>query len=324
VEGNRVGPNGHGVWEQPPAKCSDFETADLGDLKATPLELTILNLCRYAGDLLPQLPQLAETFEILRTSPFVVIRMFASQLDVQIAMSAGNMAKIAKLATHQARELAHTADHRSAANVVELQAPTPKSQVVPESLVDPCIKTPILSCLLIQLDQTRSVAAPSDWLIGVESIGLPPELHHWLQLVCAMDAMPLSERWAAFTHAQEAQQLSKSILYAIGLADESAIHARQILRAHIALFQGLQMGALDKAATDNASQIIERQWMGIAAQTFRLRNPRLTVPMLEEALTSGERGLGKIARILRAGLFALGVSTPTWLDSKLKEAMSTD
>jgi hypothetical protein len=95
------------------------------------------------------------------------------------------------------------------------------------------------------------------------------------------------------------------------------------VHAHIRLFQGLRIAALDKAATASVSRIIARQWAEIAKQTFRLRSPRFSVPMLEEALNFEPDGLGKIAHILLAGLFAVGVSIPDWLDAQLKEAIGT-
>jgi hypothetical protein len=324
VEGNRVGPDGKGIWEPPPATCSDFDIAkDLADLPVTPLDLTALKLCEYAGDLLPRFPDLVTGLGGLRESPRVVIRMFASQLDVRVALSNGDMANIARMAVRFARELTHGAGYRDAEKILELRAPTPASQTVPDDAVDELVKKPILSCLVRQVEQAHSAAVPPDWLGGIEQVGLPPELWQWLQLVPAMDAMSWPDRWAAFVNARDSKQLSTSVLYAIGLADESAAHAGQLLQAHITLFQALQAGALDKATIASVLTIISRQWGGIAAQTFRLWNPRLTAPMLEEAINSAPNGLGKIARILRAGLFALRVATPTWLEANLSEAIST-
>jgi hypothetical protein len=325
VDGNRVGPDGRGVWEPPPGTCSDFEVAKyLADLPATPLELTTLNLCRYAGDLLPRFPDLISSLVRLRESSFVVTRMMASRLDVQIAVSEGDVANIARIAVGQARELTHAASYRTGENVLGVQAPTPASQTVPDGAVDEFVKKPILSCLLRQLDQARSLAVPPDWLLGVEPISLPPDLYRWLQLLSEIGAMSVSERWKAFIDAKSGKQSWASLLYAISLADEDAAQTGQLLQVHLTLFQALRVGVVDKAATASVSRIVTRQWVEIAKQTFRLRSPRFSVPMIEEAVNFGPTGLGKVARILDAGLFALGVAKPAWLDAQLKEAISTE
>jgi hypothetical protein len=325
VGGNWVRPDGYGVREPPPATCSDFEIArELGDLPVTPLEVTTVKLCEYAGDLLPRFPDLVTSLDSLRESSLVVTRMFASQLDVQIAISKGDMANIARMAARYARELTHAAGYRDAKNVLEVRVPTPRSQAVPDSAIDELVKKPILSCLVMQVEQAQSVAVPPDWLLGVEQIGLPPELCDWLQLVSEMDAMSLSECWTAFLAARNARQPSTYILYATGLAADSATHTSQLLHAHIGLFQGLQISALDTATTASVSRIITRQWAEIAQQTFRLRSHRFSVPMLEGALTFEPDGLSKIARILWAGLFAVGIPIPGWLEAQLKEAIGAE
>jgi hypothetical protein len=325
VGGNRVGPDGHGVWEQPPATCSDFEIAkELTDLPVTPLELTTLQLCQYAGDLLPRFPDLMASLDSLRESSLVVVRMFSSQLDVKIAVSKGDMSRIVRAAVRCARELTHGASYRDAENVLELRVPTPISQAVPDKAVDELLKKPILSCLARQVEQARSVAVPPDWLKGVNQSGLSPELRRWLQLVSAVDAMSLPERWTAFINARDAREPSTSVLYAIGLADESVAQTGQLLQVHINLFQALRIAALEKAITASASRIVTRQWAEIAKQTFRLRYPHFSVPMLEEALNFEPDGLGKISRVLLAGLFAVGTAIPGWLDAQLKEAIGNE
>jgi hypothetical protein len=136
--------------------------------------------------------------------------------------------------------------------------------------------------------------------------------------------MSLPERWTAFINARDAREPSTSVLYAIGLADESVAQTGQLLQVHINLFQALRIAALEKAITASASRIVTRQWAEIAKQTFRLRYPHFSVPMLEEALNFEPDGLGKISRVLLAGLFAVGTAIPGWLDAQLKEAIGNE
>jgi hypothetical protein len=296
----------------------------MADLPATPLDLTTLNLCQYAGDLLPRFPDLVASLARLRESPFVVTRMFASRLVVEIAVSEGDMANIARLAVHQARELTYAACHRADKALLRVQAATPSSQTVPEGAVSELIQKPILSCLARQLDEARSLAVPPNWLSGMERLALPPDLHNWLELVSAIDTTTVQDRWMAFVEARRGNQTSTILLYAIGLADEDAAHTGQLLQVHTTLFQALQTGALDKMVTSSITRILTRQWAEIAKQTFRLRFPRLAAPMLEEAVVSELGGLRKIAGVLQAGFFALGATIPDWLDVKLKEAIRTE
>lgn len=319
VVGRRVDDGGFGISEQPPAACSNFDVpGDIGDLRATPLELAVTQVVRYAGPLARDFPELGGMLREAQLSRYAVIRVEARSAEMEAAIAAGDTADIVTFAAFHAREMLTIHEHRQTSGPLGFGAPL-ALEAIPASGAGFLIMRPVLSCLLCQLDHSGTALPPAGWLASREYASLPNEIRAELLQVDELFSMPLAGRWKRFRASRGNNGSFISLACAVALAHDGLAHPSVLLHAHVTIFQGLTSSMLADEAAPAACRIVAEQWRTIAGQQFRLVSPRVSVPDLLAALAVAENGLPRMAAILKAAFFATGTALPGWLGKILSE-----
>ena len=317
VEGTKTNSDGFGTFEQLPATCSDFEIArNMSDLPSTPIQYSALNLCRYAGAFQDG-SELSKILDELRKSPLVVVRCLAGKVALDDAISRQDLAATFETAFRHARDLVYSVRRKAEPGLLSFEGETPSDIPLNANAIDELIKKPILTCMVEMIASHGWCATGTYDFNAAAADGIPTGLRLWMDAVACAGGMPTTERWESFLRARSTVDKYSTLMFAITLADDRNASTQQIAHTHAVLFQAVQNGSLPPSSASRVLTIFVKRWSEIAQQAFRLTTPRLTLPDLQAALLSKDEGLEKAGRLLLAGLPAVGLNVPGWLNEVL-------
>jgi len=155
------------------------------------------------------------------------------------------------------------------------------------------------------------------WNVSAASAGLSAVVEPWLVFVAGLF---IDNAINAEVAVRDASRIwPYQAVASIRVAIDGATRPAQLLTIH-----GYWANVLPRAATGllvlaDIENLVTNAWLRLSENSFLLRAPAVTVPILREACASASTGWRKIGAVLTAGCDAVPVSVPVELRERFRK-----
>ncbi len=290
----------------PPACCSDVDVqTEMLKLRATPFEGSELNLCRFCVRSSQMSPSVTQALERLRSTDLTLFRCMAANAELDVTTRSDRWVDVPVRAlafvrvARRTKELAADAWHRSV-----------PSEDRTASWDLPLFQTLVASSLVMLSEVHQPSEVVDKWVKTFVDPQFSNEAREWIERVRVMMAKPLADRIA-----QDRKPLSwiDIVFLELSVAKDPDASTQAVLRAHVYMVYVLLKRDLRAEAGRVLSGEIATYWLQRAENAFELVSPRISQPALREACASEDAPQQKLAKVLLAASFAVGLTLPTYM-----------
>ena len=306
VATSTAGRSAAGYSAPPPACCSSLEPMPEAPVLVTPIDFII----RYLVDFEHAAGTGSDLFrkfdDRLRNSPFGAVRATHADSKVRQILATVELDGLVAAAVDWVESLVLVKSHLDhGREAIERILEDTRVQL-DESHYE-VIRTFLLFGVYAGVARGNASAMPiARWRLDAQERGVEAPLTAILATVESLFVADSGNAWSIFCSPPSSHWACQHIA-ALRLSIANDTDPRQMLQCHGLMISQLLSIPNRKVVAEDLAQLISGSWSRLCERPFLLRNPRISVPAIKEAIGVGVGGWSKVRMALQAALQAVAL-----------------